>query len=251
VPVELLIETIEKTVARLFRITTIIRDPSTRPTPVKSLRYKKLDDQYETNLFDVIVPFYVDYIASCFAQYRQDNIQPMKDAATNLLEPVTAEVRKFDFQDKSLKGSPKSDEAALVLIKRFAQANVRRRQQFEYWSYHEDKLEQYFYNAINPETLVTVTYHDPTLAETDKQQDILPANPTITTATRIAPRFSFEADNQSLGTVSQYSVASKSYNSEKLGFPAAPDVDETDDAFKCPYCLTLCPIKMLSTKAWM
>lgn len=92
---------------RLLRISMKIRNPKTRTGSSKAFQYANVDPDTGINLIDRYYDHDKSHIKELLADYRKAKVTEVEDH---------------------------------FLLERLAQANMRRRQQFAYWSYHKLNL---------------------------------------------------------------------------------------------------------------
>ena len=227
---ELLLDGVKDPIDRLYKVSTWIRNPSSRFASSKALQHKDIDTETEVDLVQAYEPFEIDYVASVFSQHG-------KQIDRNLTRQKSAQ------DDK--------DEA--FLVRRIARSNVQRRQQFAYWKKHREKLNQHAKAVTNrPEfsTVPRAALHGPL---TDLREDFTPLAPaahSVTTASQL--RFSQLTikEDKSQVSVSEYAPSMAQVGRDVLDFPPAPKLRPGESFFECPYCFTICSKQLLNEKAW-
>ncbi|KAI9645501.1 hypothetical protein NHQ30_006241 [Ciborinia camelliae] len=258
--IDLLLESVRDVINRLYKLSTRIRNPSSRTGSTKAQTYQQTDQDSGVNLFEVFESFDHDYVSSLFSQYRAQTVSRAdvhgSDSASLHTEKnqAGADNVKTPIQIVLPQDNPtSSDEIECFLIRRIASSNVRRRQQFAYWRKHRNKLDQH-YSAV---TMPFITAKEQTLSQIQvKQQGAEVLAPTqfltqsVTTASRLnVPQFEL-VDNRSTVSVSEYAPSAWQPGKEVMSFPDPPPRPLRDKYFECPYCFTLCPTNVLAPRAW-
>ncbi|KAF3223550.1 hypothetical protein TWF106_004940 [Orbilia oligospora] len=248
---EMVVDSIKDPIDRLYKLSTWIRNPSTRFTSSKILSHKQIDEETGVDLLEEFNSFDFNYIESVFAQYRKSKAQDGYDGK-DIIEPEE-KPRSPRLSPHQVDNSISPTE--LSLIPRLAYANGRRRQQFSYWRRHREKLALHTtsigdnYKRHNLASKGEHNHIHKVFNETDQIAHPL----SITTATRLnIPQQMAIAINDSLSivSVSKYATSNWSPDNEKLDFPAPPKCPEGQKFIECPYCFTLCPRSILETDAW-
>ena len=113
-----LLDSIKDPINRLYRVSTWIRNPSSRFYSAKAQFYKQIDPETGVDLLQAFEPFDVDYVDSLFAQYE------------------SPEQRKRRYES----GNTPGDDS---FKRRIATSNSRRKRQFAYWRAHREKLNKH------------------------------------------------------------------------------------------------------------
>jgi hypothetical protein len=280
--ISLLLQSVEDVIDRLFKLSSKIRNPSTRLISTPAKLYRCLDEDSGCELLEAFKHYDYCHVLSIFRGYYQkassevyeaslgnfvkeeDEVEEEWHTADNcLLCESREEVMEEFWEDRASLSDDSAtsmssldrDVEADFLVQRLAKANAQRRQQFFYWRAHHRKRE------IHTDMNSKVTGMNARLAHAmDRAEgnpgtsalqirDLLHA-PTITTATRLTPALSRSFDTKSEVSVSEYAGSSYDPGSEAYEFPPAPKVMSREKFFECPYCFTTCPRRMLSDKAW-
>lgn len=280
--IELLLDSVKDVIDRLYKLSTKIRNPSTRLASSKAQRFRQIDDETGIDLLQTFEHYDYDFVRSIF--FRSDSKipkdahveQPSAEQSANSQDELwhqkmacvlcksRAEAAKaaegVDMEDSMERPSYDVGENGTFLIHRIARANVRRRQQFAYWKKHRDKLKKYTQIAVEragpPSETAQEVLRAPALKVDDshleimlRREETLPA-PSVTTASRLQPRLLNLDDNKSTISVSEYAPSTWGPSQEAVDFPAPPKRVPGKKFFNCPYCFTTCPNDVLSDKAW-
>ncbi|KAH8812882.1 hypothetical protein F5884DRAFT_668366, partial [Xylogone sp. PMI_703] len=255
--IDLLLDSVRDPIDRLFKVSTRIRNPSSRLGSSKALRHEQIDPDSKIDLLRAVEAFDHDHVSSLFLQYRkskaleeQDTVEPPgdtdgKDEANNVWEPIRTVLSQYH--------NDISNGTESFLVRRIARANVRRRQQFSYWKQHRDKLARHTKSfTLNIETRGKEA---PTLVNFEKQGNelLIPGMAiaqSVTTATHLSTPQLVDQDNRSTVSISEYAPSVWKPGKEVVDFPQAPKRDLDEKFFECPYCFTLCSTETLAEKAW-
>ncbi|KAF3913587.1 hypothetical protein ABW20_dc0108486 [Dactylellina cionopaga] len=122
---ELLLESVRDPIDRLYKLSTLIRNPSSRFASSKAHSHKQIDAETGVDLLEVIEAYEVDFVRSVFLQYRTSKTQEEEPEQTQ-----DGEVREVDAEELDSPGGKRVTLAAseTFLIHRLARANVHRRQ---------------------------------------------------------------------------------------------------------------------------
>ncbi|KAF3130557.1 hypothetical protein TWF594_010313 [Orbilia oligospora] len=248
---EMVVDSIKDPIDRLYKLSTWIRNPSTRFASSKILSHKQIDEETGVDLLEEFNSFDFNYIESLFAQYRKSKAQDEYDSK-DIIEPEE-KPRSPRLSPHQVDNSISPTE--LSLIPRLAHANGRRRQQFSYWRRHREKLALHTTNIgdnYKRHNLASKGEHNH-IHKVFNEPDQIAHPLSVTTATRLnIPQQMAIAVNDSLSivSVSKYATSNWSPDNEKLDFPAPPKCPEGQKFIECPYCFTLCPRNILETEAW-
>lgn len=222
-----LLESIRDVVYRLMRLSTKLRNPSTRLRSSKAQQFQLLDDGVD--LFDQYRRFDLDHVRSVFQQLRE---------GPSLLD---------DDSDSMINSSSLVEH---YLVKRITQANVMRRRQFAYWRHHRLKLEQHTDLAVRalPQKQEPRPFLAPSLRADIPMPAIAPPM-SISTATQLHPKLVDFEDIVSTISVSEYRP-SPTLGADEVVFPPPPDLKASEKFFECPFCLTTCDRRTSSINAW-
>ncbi|TVY87978.1 Annexin A1 isoform p37 [Lachnellula willkommii] len=255
--IDLLLDSIRDPIDRLFKVSTRIRNPSSRLGSSKALRHQQFDQDSGIDLLRAVEDFDYDHISSLFLQYRKsraleehETVEPSEDAdgkdeANHVWEPFRTVLSQYQ--------NDLSNGTESFLVRRITRANVRRRQQFAYWKQHRDKLAQHTKSfTLNIETREQAT---PIVVDLQKQGNMLvipgmAIADSVTTASRLNIPQLVDRDDRSTVSVSEYAPSMWKPGREAVDFPAAPKQDSDEKFFECPYCFTLCSTEILAEKAW-
>jgi hypothetical protein len=259
---DILRESIQDILNRLFRLSVKIRNPITRLESSKARSYRLFRndaDVFDVEFFGAVEHFDLDYVRSVFLEFEKSKIQQGLEPAWGLRQPKSSNVWHDPSQCKSCQSS--LDEIRYLehkqlmdlpehyLVRRIARANVRRRQQFAYWTHHKSKVMRLTDDANK-------SLHAAEAARIDLSSESPVSGAqglatiheeSITTATLLPHSLHNIDDLASETTVSRYK---KSPEGEKIVFPEPPDCPEVDEYFECPFCHIMCQRKTLNESAW-
>ncbi|KAL8821755.1 MAG: hypothetical protein Q9191_007250 [Dirinaria sp. TL-2023a] len=256
--VDLLLDSLKDPIDRLYKISTWIRNPSSRFASSKALRHQEIDIETNVDLLQVVAKFDYDYVSSIFLQYKKTRAlkgelnprPPMQvvqdEGADKVWEPI-----------QSVLSEHRSDilrQTESFLVRRIARTNVLRRQQFAYWKKHRDKISQHSMTVTQLVELGGDPKRNEISLETGPrkppQTTMVPAAPSITTASNLQLSQLRIKDGESQTYVSEYAPSMSSLGEEIVDFPPPPTHPSGQKFFECPYCFTLCPKATLGQKAW-
>ena len=254
---DLLLDCIKDPIDRLYKVSTWIRNPSSRFASSKVLYHQEIDVESKIDLLQAFADFDYDYVSSVFLQYRKskalkDGLQPKPSTqeardkdADKVWEPIQSVLWQHRLEI--------SNQTESFLIRRIAQANVRRRQQFAYWKKHRNKLSYHSTVAAQHVELSHEPKHTQILSEMGfikLSPATIPPAPSVTTASHLQISQLTINDDDSRISVSEYAPSVSHPNQEIVDFPQAPKRPSGEKFFECPYCFTLCPNAILGQKAW-
>ena len=273
---DLLLDVIKDVVDRLYKLSTKVRNPSTRLVSTKAQGFQQIDHETGIDLVAVFEHYDYGHVNSVLSQYRSAD---RKDTHTRQEPGTEPRINKSEsgmWHDTTIcalcaarmewaedeetlgrnqtKGRPQySDchENRYFLVHRIARANNKRRQQFAYWRNHRDKLTSYTLFASG-ESLAA------------RQQDNLRtmlmgeaggSAPSVTTASRIQPTLLNFDDERSAISISEYAPSASAGTGlngfeERVEFPVPPKVEINQKFLNCPYCFTTCPSDVFFNRAW-
>lgn len=259
--IDLFLDSIKDPIDRLYKLSTRIRNPTTRFGSSKAYRYRKIDPDSNCDLLEAFQPFDEDYVSALFLEYRKSSVvqeSPAQPAAAeigvegeistypdNVWEPIRSVLARYS--EDLLKGREN------FLVRRLAQANVQRRKQFGYWMRHREKLVLHT-RPISQEVqlpvgAIRVSDDAVVQAEGALEQQAPAGDLSVTTATRLQAAHLAMRDDRSTASVSEY-APSTYVSDETPDFPIPPKLEEGQKYFECPYCFTLCPSELSRLKAW-
>ncbi|KAK6499341.1 hypothetical protein TWF506_003969 [Arthrobotrys conoides] len=247
---EMVVDSIKDPIDRLYKLSTWIRNPSTRLASSKIISYKQIDEESGADLLEGFISFDYDYIESVFAEYRKSKAREEFDLRVVL--DHEEEPRKPELSPNQRNNFVGASE--LYLVRRLAHANGRRRQQFSYWRRHREKLALHT-TGTNGENFGLSEYKlilKDAYRHEGKSGQVRSIDPlSVTTATRLnIPHQVAINDTISVVSVSKYAASNWSPGNEILDFPAAPRCSPEQKFFECPYCFTLCPSATFEGEAW-
>ena len=259
--IDLLLDSVRDPIDRLYKLSTRIRNPSTRFASSKAQRYQKVDPESGLDFLKEVEPFDRDYVSALFLQYRKANAlrdtpiaecspsSPNHDPESSLEDTVWEPI----WSVLSIYRDCLSDGTESFLVDRLARANIRRRRQFAYWTHHREKLLLHTHSVAQqarlPTTSPTVALETLELQAAGGSGPVLVPTASITTATCLQAAQLAIRDNQSAVSQSEYAPSSHP-GVDVVDFPPPPERKEDEKYFECPYCFTLCPAESLGIKAW-
>ncbi|TFA98892.1 hypothetical protein CCMA1212_009358 [Trichoderma ghanense] len=254
---DLLLDSVKDPIDRLYKMAVWIRNPATRMPSSKARNFQQIDQETKVDLFKAFEAFDYDYISSIFLQYEKNKALQENPAAK-----YEEEVGDIDDQDQvwePVRTTLKLNKLRIAtgtesyLVRRIAQANGRRRQQFAYWRSHKDKFRAHSFVVVDaPTHKLPNAGHQMQGGDTTVSAK---APLTVTTATQLRPlsgdaKEVFEKANVLDHAVSEYAPSAWEPSKDIVSFPLPPQVASTEQFFECPYCFTICPVSILSEKAW-
>jgi hypothetical protein len=235
--------TIVDIVDNLYKFSRMVRLRALHTRFLKAASYKKIDRETGIDLIAQFKTVDYDYVKEVFMSFRRENGIPSPD---------------ISLEDAHL-------------IKRFASAITKRRQQFLYWKRHRDKLGVHVRTedfevstVIASELLLPVEKQVtdarapalPLRADLNRQITINPSVPessvgktdlTATTATIFMP-----ADNLSntAQTTTSFAMTARGLDGTKIEPPALPKSAVAGKDFECQYCFAIVPNRYQSSRGW-
>ncbi|UKZ93390.1 uncharacterized protein TrAFT101_008304 [Trichoderma asperellum] len=258
--IDLLLGSIKDPIDRLYKLAVWIRNPATRLTSSKARNFKQIDPESNVDLFESYENHDYDYVSSLFLEYEKHKaLQEAPAVECKDKNPVGGD-RDADDKDhvwEPIRGVLKLHKERILhcsesyLVRRIARANGRRRQQFAYWKRHQDKLREHASMFVEaPARQLSDAEHiiNGLIGET---KTVL----SVTTATQLRiPQLAGQEILEKEGVlkldVSEYAPSAWNPSKDTVSFPLPPKVSTSDNFFECPYCYTICPISLLSEKAW-
>ncbi|KAK2607025.1 hypothetical protein N8I77_005734 [Diaporthe amygdali] len=258
--IDLLLDGIRDPINRLFKVSTKIRNPSTRIGSSKAALFQKIDEETGVDFLQVIRKEDYDYVRSVFLEYQKNRAcqehdpraPPGETTIGDDQDEVWEPIRTVLLNERTGTDS--------FLIGRIAQANTLRRRQFAYWARHRDKLHHHTKTSLSAKA-PEVGLRDAPAADLPKMGELPSllaitkevAVPSVTTATNLNIARLEAMDDRSTWTVSEYAPSTWKPSREVIDFPPAPRPSRKtpfNEFFECPYCFTLCPRETLADKAW-
>lgn len=258
--IDLLLGSIKDPIDRLYKLAVWIRNPATRLASSKARNFKQIDEYSNIDLFESYKNHDYDYVSSLFLEYEKHRAM-QENTSVECKEKASVsgdgEVDSSDHVWQPVRGvlslykGKVSKGAESYLVQRIAQANGRRRQQFAYWKKHKDKLREHASSFVEA----------PTRQLTDEEHIIngligetkTPLSVTTATQLRLAQAAGqeiLEKEGVLKLDVSEYAPSAWNPSKDTVSFPPPPKIPTSDNFFECPYCFTICPISLLSEKAW-
>lgn len=256
---DLLLDSVRDPIDRLYKVSTKIRNPSSRLGSSKAANHQQIDEETGVDFLRAVEQADYDHIRSLFLQYQKaralqerDTVEPTNDATEGeddgdgVWEPIRTVLSQHRAVDS-------------FLIRRIARANVRRRQQFAYRKMHREKLARHARASISTQSAITPGTEFPSQPSFDRhvsndsfipQAELAPPAASVTTATNLNLARLEIADNQSMVTISEYAPSTWQPARDAVAFPPPPTTQPDKKFFECPYCFTVCPRGALFAKAW-
>lgn len=256
---DLLLDGIRDPIDRLYKVSTKIRNPSSRLGSSRAANHQQIDEETGVDFLRAIEQADYNHVRSLFLQYQKaralqecDTVEPTKDAAKEdveddgVWEPIRTVLSQHGAADS-------------FLIRRIARANVRRRQQFAYRKTHREKLARHARASLSTQSVLTPGTEIPSQPSFDRrisndsfipQAELAPPAASVTTATNLNLARLELVENQSMFTVSEYAPSTWQPARDAVAFPSPPTTQPGEKFFECPYCFTFCPRGALATKAW-
>ena len=247
---DLLLDGIKDPIDRLYKLAVLVRNPSSRFASSKALSFRRIDPESGVDLLQSFAHFDYDYVTSVFLQYRKSKANKVQPNP----EPSTPETRAKDPDEvwepiRSVLSLYRSDmlmQTESFLVRRIADANVRRRRLFAYWRHHRDKLSQHSAMATK-DLKIGQAYTEKTPL---KPLAARPIALSVTTASCLPNPSLVPKDDESDTPFSEYAPSVSVHNQEIVDFPPPPKVSRGDKFFECPYCFTSCPGAISHQKTW-
>ena len=251
----LLLDGIRDPIDRLYKLSTWIRNLSSRFASSKALCHQQFDPDTNVDFLKAVEHFDYDYVDSIFLQYRkskarEENLEykpPYKDNHTDdVWEPVRTVLSDYKREIPN--------DTDTFLVHRLARANVWRRQYFAYWKKHREKLAQHSKAAAQHVHIrkeagpiqVNLQIRDSGLSVL-----AMALGQSVTTASRLNVPHQFTLrDDQSSVSVSEYAPSCWQPSKEYIKFPPPPKLRPSEKFSECPFCFMLCPRALLAEKAW-
>ena len=262
---DLLLDGVRDPIDRLYKVSTKIRNPSSRLGSSRAANYKQIDDETGVDFLRAVEQVDYDHIRSLFLQYQksralqeQDPIEPLR-SAVGVEEEGGREEDDDDGVWEPIRTVLSQNRATdSFLIRRIARANVHRRQQFAYRKMHREKLTRHAHASISTQN-VTPGTEIPSQPSFDRrisndsyipQADVAPPTASVTTATNLNLTRLEVVENKSTFTASEYAPSTWQPARDAVAFPPPPTNQSDEKFFECPYCFTFCPRGALASKAW-
>lgn len=142
---DLLLDCVRDPIDRLFKLSTRIRNPSSRLHSSKSNRHRQFDPDSGVDRLQAVVQLDHDYVNSVFLQYHKSRVLKTISPTEPAIIDSDSQGTDFEGQDnvwepiRSIIAQHQTNSlnaANAFLIQRIAQANTRLRKQFAYWKKH-------------------------------------------------------------------------------------------------------------------
>ena len=256
---DLLLDGVRDPIDRLYKVSTKIRNPSSRLGSSRAANYQQIDEDTGVDFLHAVEQADHDHIRSLFLQYQKARALQECDIA----EPSENLLGGEDDDDgvwEPIRTVLAQNEAAeSFLIRRIARANVRRRQHFAYRKMHRERLARHSRASISTKRGLASGTEIPSHPSFDRhvsddsfipQAELAPPSASVTTATNLNLARLELVENQSMFTVSEYAPSTWQPARDAVAFPPPPTTQLGEKFFECPYCFTLCPRGVLAAKAW-
>ena len=256
---DLLLDGVRDPIDRLYKVSTKIRNPSSRLGSSRAVNYQQIDEETGVDFLRAVEQADHDHIRSLFLQYQKARALQEHD----LVEPTKGADDEEDHDDgvwEPIRTVLSQDTAVeSFLIRRIARANVRRRQQFAYHKMHRDKLTRHARASLSIQGRFTPGTEIPSQPSFDRHvsNDSFTPQPTltvpvasVTTATNLNLARFEHVESQSMFTISEYAPSTWQPARDAVAFPPPPITLPGEKFFECPYCFTLCPREALAAKTW-
>ena len=256
---DLLLDGVRDPIDRLYKISTKIRNPSSRIGSSKAANHRQIDEETGVDFLRAVEQADHDHIRSLFLQYQKAKVLQEHETAEPSKDAVRAEDDGDDVWEPIRSVLSQHRAADSFLIRRVARANVRRRQQFAYRKMHREKLAHHARASISTQGVLTPGTELPSQPSFDRHisndsyiphAELAPPVPSVTTATNLNLARLELAENQSTFTVSEYAPSAWQPARDTVAFPPPPTPKSNEKFFECPYCFTFCPRGALAAKAW-
>ncbi|KAL6897542.1 hypothetical protein GGI43DRAFT_96601 [Trichoderma evansii] len=257
---DLLLGSVRDPIDRLYKLAVWIRNPATRLTSSKARNFKQIDPETNIDLFESYENYDYSYVSSLFLEYEKHKaLQENTAVECKNKDPVSGDGEADNNDDVwepirrvlELNKEKMSNGTESYLVRRIARANGRRRQQFAYWKRHKDKLRQHASTVVEaPERQLLNTGH---VISGHIEEAKTPLSVTTATQLRLAQAAGkelLEKEGVLKLDVSEYAPSAWNPSKDTVSFPPPPKITTSDNFFECPYCFTICPISLLSEKAW-
>jgi hypothetical protein len=216
---EVLMGSISGTIDRLYRLSFKIRNPAMRIGLSKALTYHKVDESTRIDLIDQYAEADENHIREIFRAFHHTSPDGFKDQ---------------------------------YLIKRLAEANKRRRQQFGYWMERKANFERLSKPGNLEEVVkVSVAPQDPQGNQNlpiSSMPQLAPSQPSTATKLDVS-KINLDDDSSVISTSTFVNMANEAHG-DQVSIPGPPMKYYDDKEFECPYCFTMCPQKMLNKRLW-
>jgi hypothetical protein len=209
-----------ETIDRLLRLSMKIRDSTTRTRFSRASKHRKIDKETGVDLVDAFHRYDKDHISNCFQESQR---------------------AKSNGQLGHLQNT--------WLIDRLALANVRRRQQFMYWSRHKTK------RTVESKITLLDIQHGSHVVHGIPMRNAPPGSVLSkpSTATQLDSAKIDVEDNRSIisSTNSMLPVPSDYKEIDSIALlPSSLRHKPGLKEFECPYCLTICSSSYLKPLNW-
>lgn len=236
--------TIVDALDNLYKLSRMIRTPALHTRFLKAASYKKVDRETGIDLIAQLKVADYAFITEAVLSLRRENGVP---------KPMVS------LEDAHM-------------IKRYAGAITKRRQQFLYWKRHRDKLGVHartedfeVSTVIAPETVIARPIEVgqdlqvpalPPRVELNKQirinvpvaeSSIGRTDLTATTATIFIPTDNFSEAGQ---TTTSFATTARGMDGTKIELPALPKSATPGKDFECQYCFAIVPSRYQSARGW-
>jgi hypothetical protein len=212
------------------------------------------------DLFAAVEHYDLDFVRSAFLEYAISTLRQGLDPHQGYQHPPhpvswhpssgCGICNQEDAQHRAHEHAKLADLHEHYLVRRIAQANVRRRQQFAYWKHRKSKRLRHTERESNLGQVSGPTRLELDLSGGITQGPAVFQSHSVTTATHLHPSLHTIDDITSAVSVSEYIPSKNTSDTEIILFPEAPQVPENDQYFDCPFCHITCARKTLKDRAW-
>ncbi|KAJ9148961.1 hypothetical protein NKR23_g4736 [Pleurostoma richardsiae] len=230
--IDLLLDSVKDPIDRLYKLSTRIRNPSTRFESSKALQYQKMDPESNVDFLQVAEHFDYDYVSSMFLQYRKSGALQSPQSVRPPAEDVSEESSYTDNVWEPVKS---------ILSQYRADVSTNSE---PFLVHHIVRANEVVDTPQAPQNLGDIAPPDAGPADLGERGEL-----SITTATRLQVAQLGGRDDKSTISVSEYAPSSRA-GTDIVDFPSPPKRPEHDKFFECPYCFTICPVEVLGKRAW-
>jgi hypothetical protein len=270
----------------LYKMSRFIRAPAADARIFKANSFRKVDKDTGVDLFSNRPNENEEMRVNVCSQLPFSDLSYVVDSICQLrrLTPNDEATNDVELNDQfyvTVDGNYLRDDPSVFLnedsyiceikkdprVARLARSITKRRQQFQYWIRHRNKLgmnssadefvevskakdkgkTSVSITKTNEDTETAVAKAHGTLGFKYGQQSVDETVLTDTTATFAGPMTMTPGDSQS--DIS-YATTARGLDGSSVELPALPKSATPGKDFECPYCFTICPSKYQKTKAW-
>ena len=253
---EMRAQSLHSLLADLYRLSSKIRNTTSRGIGSKALAFKQFNEETDVNIFSVYEDLDRRHVYEHLSSIRrkeaaekdmsvQDNVEQTGNAQWPALNESCVEM----LAKQPVVTFPNMEKD--FLASRLAIANTHRRQYFAYWQKHALKLskDHSFSTNTEPSNPLRATLSMDPLPS----RRLSPFNqiaPTIVSGTDTT-RFDLKVeDNLDIETVISYATTVYSLGGDAVELPPPPPEAATKSEFLCQICHVECPSKQGKQKGW-